>query len=274
MTCRDSECVTASVALVLIINGRSILSQARAAELPKVGVSHVRRVFHNGEHNAFTDLIRFRERFYLTFRSCPDGHAVHPTSSIIILASEDAQNWQQVHRFHVEKRDTRDPHFLVFRDKLFVYTGTWYSGDGPLPREDYDLNLHLGFAVWSENGAKWNGPSMLEGTFGHYVWHANSFAGKAYLCGRRKHDFAVGPKGEGRAVESVMLESDDGLIWRKRAALSGKPRGRDGVSIRAGRDGCRRRSAQARATRSSCSRRRRTFSGTGATLAGVSAGRY
>ena len=191
--------------------------QANDSDLPKVKVTYIRRVFHNGEHNAFTDLVRFKDKFYLTFRSCPDGHMVHPTSSIIILSSTDTKQWKQVHSFHVEKRDTRDPHFLVFKGKLFVYTGTWYSGDTTLNAEDYDLNKHLGYAAWSEDGLKWHSPIMLEGTFGHYIWRANTFDGKAYLCGRRKKNFAVGPRGETSIVESAMLESDDGLIWRTRA---------------------------------------------------------
>ncbi|MHC4753215.1 MAG: hypothetical protein ACYTFW_25535, partial [Planctomycetota bacterium] len=125
--------------------------QAKVDRLPDVKVSNIRRVFHNGEHNAFTDLIRFKDKFYLTFRSCPDGHMVHPTSSILILSSTDTKQWKQMHRFSVDKRDTRDPHFLVFKDKLFVYTGTWYSGETTLKYEDYDLNKHLGYAVWSED---------------------------------------------------------------------------------------------------------------------------
>lgn len=190
---------------------------ATAGRLPKVQVSNVRRVFHNGQHNAFTDLIRFGDKFYLTFRSCPDGHMVHPSASIIILASTDARQWQPVHRFDVDKRDTRDPHFLVFKDTLFVYTGTWYCGETSPKYEDYDLNKHLGYAAWSKDGATWHSPIMLEGTFGHYIWRANAFGGKAYLCGRRKKDFAMAPRGEGAMVESAMLESDDGLIWRTRA---------------------------------------------------------
>jgi hypothetical protein len=190
-----------------------------AGETPQVRVSNVRRVFHNGEHNAFTDLVRFRKRYYLTFRSCPDGHGVHPTASIVILASDDARQWQQVHQFNVPRRDTRDPHFLVFRDKLFVYTGTWYCGErSPTPAE-YDLNLHLGYAAWSEDGQQWHSPIMLEGTFGHYIWRATSFDGHAFLCGRRKVGFDVRPRGEGRQVKSLMLESDDGLVWRKRAVF-------------------------------------------------------
>jgi hypothetical protein len=91
----------------------AIIRPACADDLPQVDITNIRRVFHNGEHNAFTDLARFQDRFYLTFRRCPDGHAVHPTASIIILVSDDAEDWRQVHRFHVEKRDTRDPPFLV-----------------------------------------------------------------------------------------------------------------------------------------------------------------
>ncbi len=53
---------------------------------------------------------------------------VFPTSSILVLASDDGQNWSPVHRFSVPRRDMRDPHFLLFGDKLFVYTGTWYCG--------------------------------------------------------------------------------------------------------------------------------------------------
>jgi hypothetical protein len=72
--------------------GRTLL--AGEGLLPQVTVGHVRRVFHNGEHNAFTDLVRFGGKFYLTFRSCPDGHMVHPTASIVILSSADGLIWR------------------------------------------------------------------------------------------------------------------------------------------------------------------------------------
>lgn len=190
----------------------------RAAEPPHVTVGNVRRVFHNGEHNAFTDLCRFRDQLYLTFRSCPDGHMVHNTASILVLRSkDDGQTWEQVDRFSVKDRDTRDPHFLVFKDRLFVYTGTWWSGPGTIEPKDYDMNKMLGFAVWTDNGATWSDPIMLEGTFGLYIWRAASSGDKAYLCGRRKPGYEIGPKGEGERVQSLMLESDDGLIWKKRA---------------------------------------------------------
>lgn len=195
----------------------SIVPTLHAADTSKVRVESVRRVFHNGEHNAFTDLIRFKGRYYLTFRSCPDGHMVFPTSSIIVLSSKDGRDWKQVHRFSVPKRDVRDPHFLAYDDKLFVYTGTWYCG-GTM-EERRETNLHLGYGAWSGDGERWEGPAMLEGSYGHYIWRAATHGGKAYLCGRRKREFAASSTREERDLltESAMLESDDGLTWRTAA---------------------------------------------------------
>lgn len=188
-----------------------------AADLPEVEVLSVRRVFHNGEHNAFTDLCRFGDDLYLTFRSCPGGHGVNPAASIIVLKStDDGQTWKQVFQFSVPKRDTRDPHFLAFKGKLFVYTGAWYCGDSA--PKTYDMNQHLGYAAWLEPGKGWQGPRMLEGTYGHYIWRAATDGQTAFLCGRRKHAFREVANRAQRdpIVESALLASDDGLIWHYR----------------------------------------------------------
>ena len=140
---------------------------------------------------------------------------VHPTSSILVLSSVDGQEWRDEHRFSVARRDVRDPHFLLFDGKLFIYTGTWRTGDDTLPREEYNINQHLGYAVYSEDGENWSEPTQLEGTYGHYIWRAAAHDGKAYLCGRRKQRYSEqdgSEKAPPRMVESAMLESDDGLV--------------------------------------------------------------
>jgi len=180
-------------------------------------IESVRKVFGDYNHNAFTDLCRFGDGLYLTFRSCPDGHGVANTAKVRVLSSADGGDWEQVFEFSVPDRDTRDPHFLVFGDTLFVYTGTWLC---PAGYEVRDINDHLGYGAWSSDGAAWNGPKSLEGTYGHYIWRAAAHGGKAYLCGRRKRDFVPVPKPEGGEVtESALLESEDGLVWRFRACF-------------------------------------------------------
>ena len=56
-----------------------------APAVPALKSTAVRRAFHNGEHNAFTGMVRFQGRFYLTFRSCPEGHMLFPSSRILLL---------------------------------------------------------------------------------------------------------------------------------------------------------------------------------------------
>ena len=182
-------------------------------QTPQLNVDSVRKVYDDGQHDAFTDLCRFQGRMYLTFRSCPDGHMVFASSRILILASDDGDTWDEVFAFSVPRRDTRDPHFLIFRDQLFVYTGTWLV---PAEGDERDLNEHLGFAAWSEDGRTWHGPRMLEGTYGHYIWRAAAHGDTAYLCGRRRRHFVSGFASETgpESIQGGMLASDDGLVWR------------------------------------------------------------
>lgn len=182
-------------------------------DLPGVRIGGVHRVIDNGSHNAFTDLIQFQGKFYLTCRSCPEGHMIFPSSTIRILVSDDGvSDWAEVFQFSVAERDVRDPHFLIFREKLFVYSGTWLCD--PSGGDQIDMNDHLGYAVCTENGADWDGPTMLEGTYGHYIWQAAALGGTAFLCGRRRRDFVRGhAEDQAELIQSAMLASTDGLVW-------------------------------------------------------------
>jgi len=135
------------------------------SKLPEVEVTKVRQVFDNGEHNAFTDMIKFKGKYYLTFRTCPGGHMLFPTSRILIMQSDDAENWKQVDEFSVPKRDVRDPHFLIFKDKLFVYTGTWYCGDSaPKTRtinEIWDMPSGQPTEQTGRNPSCWKAPTAI-----------------------------------------------------------------------------------------------------------------
>jgi hypothetical protein len=178
-----------------------------------VRLESVRRLFDDGNHNAFTDLCRYRGWFYLTFRNCPDGHMLFTSSRIIVMRSADGCAWQPVHSFSVPYRDVRDPHFMVFNERLFVYSGTWWVD--PQDSHNRDINDHLGYCAWSDDGLAWHGPILLNGTRGHYIWRAAAHGGVAYLNGRRHRDFAVttDPAEQDELMESWLLSSQDGLNW-------------------------------------------------------------
>ena len=197
------------IVLILIAIGlfSPISGETQAVE---VSLTNVRPVFNNGEHNAFTDLTWFKGNIYLTFRSCPDGHMVFPTSRIIVLKSAAGKNWSQVHSFSVNNRDTRDPHFAQLNGELFVYTGTWYCGPNkPTLR---NINQMVGYGVRTKDGKQWSSSFMLEGTYGHYVWRTATYKNHVYMCGRRTRDFAeVATLHErSKLLQSQILASEDG----------------------------------------------------------------
>ncbi|MEZ4835114.1 MAG: sialidase family protein [Caldilineaceae bacterium] len=180
---------------------------------PTLQISNIRQVFNDGNHNAFTDLCRFGDYIYLTFRSCPDGHMLFTSSRIVVMRSEDGVDWAQVHEFSVPKRDVRDPHFAVLKDRIFVYTGTWWVEPGD--SSERDINDHLGYCASSEDGVTWQGPTLLNGTHGHYIWRAGTHDGVAYLNGRRLRNFDVIEDREEafEAMESWLMASEDGVNW-------------------------------------------------------------
>ena len=181
-----------------------------ATQAVEVTVKNVRLAFNNDEHNAFTDLTWFKGHIYLTFRSCPDGHMVFPTSRIIVLKSSAGKQWQQVHSFSIKNRDTRDPHFAHLNGSLFVYTGTWYCG--PNKPKVRNINQMLGYGVSTKDGNQWSPSFMLEGTYGHYVWRTATYNDRVYMCGRRTRDFAeiASLLERSKVLQSQILVSKDG----------------------------------------------------------------
>ncbi|MCE5258544.1 MAG: hypothetical protein LLG44_05710, partial [Chloroflexi bacterium] len=114
----------------------------------------------------------------------------------------------------VPGRDVRDPHWLVFRDTLFCYTGTWLVSEQAPERGA--LADHRGYAVLSQDGLNWHAPLPLAGTDGCYIWRAAACGETAYLNGRRfRPGRDVGKRMDyGWEVESLLLTSTDGLAWQ------------------------------------------------------------
>ncbi len=182
----------------------------RAEEMPNVSVTDVRRITHDEDHNAFTDLTWFRGHIYLTYRTCPDGHNVFDSSSIVVKRSTEGVDWETVATFSVRDRDVRDPHFVVLEDSLYLYTGTWYCGSHkPKTR---NMNQMLGYGISTKDGESWSKPFALEGTYGNYVWKAHSWGGRIYLCARRRTGYQeVADYAEHTPiVQSRLLASTDG----------------------------------------------------------------
>ena len=182
--------------------------------MARITVESVDVIFTDENHNAFTDVCRFKGAYYLTFRSNPQGHMIFPASKIVVLSSADTVTWDRCFEFTTPGRDLRDPHLLVFGDALFVYSGTWPVKPGDSNFQD--IGNHLGYCGWTKDGRHWNGPVALEHTRGYYIWRAGSHEDTAFINGRRAKPGTntTGRSSKDFEIEGCLLSSKDGFEWR------------------------------------------------------------
>jgi hypothetical protein len=82
----------------------------------------IAKIWDAGEHNAFTDLIRFKNRFYCSFREGA-GHVSGDDNGgkVRILTSKDGKKWESAALLEVGGVDLRDPKLSVMpNNKIMV----------------------------------------------------------------------------------------------------------------------------------------------------------
>lgn len=95
----------------------------------------VRCIWDEGKHHGFTDLIRFKGRFYCSFRD-GDGHVPQTKGGagngiVRILRSEDGEKWESIAVLKKKNYDLRDPKFSQTPDGRLLLTvgGSIYLGE-------------------------------------------------------------------------------------------------------------------------------------------------
>lgn len=89
----------------------------------------IQRIWDRAEHSAFTDLVKFRNRYYCAFRE-GSGHIPGLNGVIRVIESDDAQNWRSVALLDEPHVDLRDPKLSVRPDGRLVVNmgGSFYLG--------------------------------------------------------------------------------------------------------------------------------------------------
>ena len=88
----------------------------------------VEKIWDKGEHNAFTDLIRWHDKWYCTFREA-DAH-VGGDGKLRVLESADGEKWEPAALIAEEGIDLRDPKLSITPDDrlMIVAGGSVYEG--------------------------------------------------------------------------------------------------------------------------------------------------
>jgi len=202
------KCHAVRVAVVFIGLTTS-LSLAAEPELVSV-----KKIWDQGKHNAFTDLIRWRGKWYCTFREA-DAH-VGGDGKLRVLESSDGDQWSSVALVAEEGIDLRDPKLSIAPDDrlMMVAGGSVYKGKTLLGRQPR--------VCFSKDARQWTAPKRVlsEGEWlWRVTWHDGKAYGVSYNAGARQSQEA---KDAAKSKEPVSSEPAD---WKLRLVVS-----KDGVN--------------------------------------------
>jgi len=81
----------------------------------------VKRLWDKAQHNAFTDLVRFQERWWCVFRE-GEKH-VSPDGALRVITSSDGETWESAALLQSATEDLRDGKLSVTSDGRLLLIG-------------------------------------------------------------------------------------------------------------------------------------------------------
>lgn len=182
-----------------------LLTAAAGAGAPRPlrPVGEVERIWDRGPHNAFTDLIRHRDRWYCVFRE-GTGHAAG-AGKVRVLASDDGTGWKSMALIESDDVDLRDPHLSVTPDGRLMLVG---GAAAPAARNP--LKDHYSFVCFSEDGKTWTEPRRVLDSW-QWLWRVTWHKGTAYGVA---YGWDAEDKGT-RSYRAALYRSKDGLRYEK-----------------------------------------------------------
>jgi hypothetical protein len=135
-------------------------STAAASASGRAELLEVRKIWDQGGHNAFTDLLRHNDQWICVFREAK-AH-VAPDGAIRVLISQDGSEWKSAARISRQESDLRDPKLTCAADGRLMLsaaavrqgkyrTVAWYSDDGRNWGESAEIgepNMWLWRVTW------------------------------------------------------------------------------------------------------------------------------
>lgn len=175
----------------------------------------VKKIWDQGEHNAFTDLIRFGNRWFCIFRE-GKGHA-DGEGKLRVLASRDGETWESAALVELPGKDLRDGKLSIAPgNRLMLVCGA--ADPSRNPQSDFHS-----FVSFSKDGQQWSKLERVEGFnsrswLWRVLWHKGTAYGAAYSWepGTRRNFAVIARSRDGIHYERISKD----LEGLNEAALS------------------------------------------------------
>lgn len=139
----------------------------------KVELVEVRKIWDRAPHNAFTDLVRFKGRWFCVFR---EGAAhVSPDGALRVITSENGKDWTSAALLTRRGADLRDAKVTVTPDNRLMLSGA-------AALHQPARFKHQSLAWFSKNGRAWSDPVEI-GDPNVWLWRVTWHGRTAYGIG-------------------------------------------------------------------------------------------
>jgi hypothetical protein len=161
-------------AALLCVAGVLFAVRTNAQEKEKtMTLIDARKIWDKAPHNAFTDLVRFRDRWFCVFRE-GKGH-VSPDGALRVITSADAEKWESAALITSTNSDLRDAKITVTPDGQLMLCGAEAL-------HDKSKHTHQSLAWFSKDGRTWSDKIEI-GDPDFWLWRVTWHKGKAYGIG-------------------------------------------------------------------------------------------
>ena len=133
----------------------------------------VRKIWDHAPHSAFTDLVRFQDRWYCVFRE-GKGH-VSSDGALRVITSADGQKWGSAVLIESPNSDLRDAKITITPDGQLMLCGAEYL-------HDKSKKSYQSLAWFSKDGRTWSDRHEI-GDPEFWLWRVTWHNAKAYGVG-------------------------------------------------------------------------------------------
>jgi len=181
-------------------------AQQPTPAVSKLAIVESHKIWDGAPHNAFTDLLRYKDAWICVFRES-SAHVPGTNGVIRVLRSKDTKNWESVAAVTENGVDLRDPKVSVAPDGrlMLLAGGSLYDGeDGQPKRKLVGARTRVFF---STDAATWSVPSVVDLPDREWLWRVTWYEGTAYGV-----SYSTGSE---RKFVASLWKSQDGVHYEK-----------------------------------------------------------
>ena len=173
-------------------------AMVKADDATELRLVEARRIWDKAPHNAFTDLIRFKDRWYCVFRE-GKGH-VSPDGALRVITSVNGNEWESAALITSDNSDLRDAKITTAADGQLMLAGA-EAINNPV------THTHQSLVWFSKDGRTWTDKHEVgdrDNWLWRVTWHKGAAYGFGYGCDDEPRGIRLFRSNDGKSFDTLI----------------------------------------------------------------------